>query len=648
MRARKKGAYLLVLGVIALIVSVGVPLLIAHLTAVGIRQQVTIGPSNGDSYASWLYDDSGTDQFLLFNVTNPYEIVEQGARPRVAAIGPFVYKTINERLDPVFDAAAGTVRFFQRTHYVFDAATTAQLTDGNITHDGLVITAVNVQLHGVIQQAIAAERGGDALDALGLAAAVFSPLNALPSTAPGGPPSCCDALPAGDCLTVHPRGAGLCGCGNLSTCATEPPPLSDWAGRADDTGLFVRISCRELLFGYEGSSLMGVVNAVLSSFGHNQTTQPTNWQGLERNASAAAARLNGAFTVRTGSRDLQQAHRLLEVNGNTTIVACSGSPCVRATFEGFSEAWGGADANAVRGSLGGQFTPGRANLEGSSQEVLATQLFRKLKITNARELGSGGGGGGSGAGEMLTFKGIPLLKFTLDPSVWAPSAAYYQTQQGMWNMTSVEQDAKIRITKVGFADFIPSPAGGGASPGQPDPVTALMVNPGFFAAVRTPDGSSWLDESVFGVEPTLGTAMYAHERFQISVELGPAVLGDAAHADHRTFNAAVMPSYIPVYCDDSGGTIPDRDADKLKGETALTDGLTRYSQLVGGVLCGLCLVAGALLLRRGAAEEADERKAHSEPLMRAGGGNTPDHHGYDGRGEQHSEWGGQQQGHGQG
>ena len=605
MHPRTKAMWFLALGLVALVVAVVVPLYVAHLGTVGIAQQVTIDPANGASYASWLYDDSGSDGFLVFNVTNPYEIVE-GARPLVTAMGPLYYKTINERLDPVFDAAAGTVSWFQKQHYVFDAETTARLTGGNITTDDFVITAVNVQLEGVLQQAVAAGWAGNEtvdLDAAALALAIYAPDNALPSTSILGPPTCCDALPAGDCLTLHARGAGVCGCGNRSTCATAPPPLTDWAGRGDDTGAFVRIAARDLLFGYDNSALMGVVNVVSKAF--NMSMQPTSFPGLEGNLTADAARHKQRYQVDTGVGNLAKAHMLREVNGNSTIVACVGSPCVRETFQGFALAWDGPDANAVRGSLSGQFPPGSSSagsLEGSRQEVLADTLFRKIPIVNRREPGPGGEP--LGAGEMVTYDGIPLLKFTIADEFWAPSAAYHQSQQGMLNQTSVEQQAKIRITKIGFADFLPSSAEGSPPPAVP----AEMSNPEFFAAAAVPDGSSWLDASYFGVEPTLGTTMSAHQRFQISMEMGPVELDAVGAFVRRTFYPKMGHWYIPIYADDSGGSIPVADAAKLKRESAMMASATLGAQAAGGAVCGLALLVALLLLRSAREEEAKEKE----------------------------------------
>ena len=105
---RRQGLCLGGVGLFALCCATLTPLAVEHMKRDGIASQVVIQPSS-DQFARWLHDSTDqTDSFLVYNVTNP-EAVVQGARPVVEVIGPFIYKTITDHLDPLFDDASATV-----------------------------------------------------------------------------------------------------------------------------------------------------------------------------------------------------------------------------------------------------------------------------------------------------------------------------------------------------------------------------------------------------------------------------------------------------------------------------------------------------------------------------------------------------------
>jgi hypothetical protein len=497
MKPVRKACCLSGVGVFALCVATVLPVLIEHMKTKGIAAQVVIDPSS-DQFARWLHDESDqTDSFLVYNVTNPEAIVA-GARPVVKVLGPFVYKTITDRIDPQFDAGTSTVSFFERTSYKFDAEATRAATNGAHESDEFVLTAVNVQLEGVIQQALAS----DNVTKMGLGNVIYNDGNGDDDDPL---PSCCIRVNGTGGAGNPAKRPGACFAENV--CAVQPPAVSDWAGSGDDTGTFVKISVHDLIFGYENSTLMAVVNRVSARL--QLPIQPTFGTAITKNMSLADAR-DGRTVAHTGATDIALAGQLVQYNGRSDIYGCLGSPCNRSQMV---PGWATHEANAVEGSSEGmQFAPARlgAPAEGGTNHVLVKQLYRKIEVTNRREPNAG-------AGETMVVKDIPLLKYTYTPHFWQQDADYWDTQQGMLNESHVYQRASIRVTRPGFMGFVPSPP----SPADDStaPVTAEFINPQFFASTAAADGSTWDEESYFGIEPQTGKTMSTHNRFQISMQM---------------------------------------------------------------------------------------------------------------------------------
>ena len=59
--------------------------------------------------------------FYFFNVTNPAEVVGQGAKPRVAKVGPFVYRERRPKFDINFTQSGDRVSFRYNRIFTYEA-----------------------------------------------------------------------------------------------------------------------------------------------------------------------------------------------------------------------------------------------------------------------------------------------------------------------------------------------------------------------------------------------------------------------------------------------------------------------------------------------------------------------------------------------
>lgn len=555
------GITFLAVAVLGLFAAVGVPQVLEQLEQAGLRAQVVIDAGSGSPYAAWQHSEEFRDSFIMFNVTNPDKILA-GDRPVVTVVGPFVYKTINDKVRPNFFPDTGIVSYYNRMHWEFDAEETRKATNGKITSDDMVFTSVNVLLNGVTQQALAS---GDVDLVTALVQGIYS-IGPWPKGCTLGPGTC--------------------------TNTSAPPAVTDWATKKDDTGAFVKIAVRDLIFGYNNSRLMTLVNNVNAKFG--QKPQPPAYPGMAQNMTEAAAVQNGLYTVYTGATNLSLASQLITFNGNTTLVACTGNPCNRATFSGYSAIWNSSFANQVMGSLGDQFPPGRANLEGSKQVVMMTLLGRHAPVENVLDDLTGKGG------QTIDYKGIEMLKFTYSKAFMQPDPAYYQTQVGMLNQSMANQLAKVRVTNPMFQGF-----GGGAGSGQ----TPQYTNPGFFTNDVAADGTDWLSDNFFGVEPNTGKTMATHSRFQLNMEMGPQEFPGL----NVTWFPGMRKYYVPINADDSHGAISDADAAKFKNAVRTTTDLYHDSRLVGAIVTATALLMAARALLAAKSKQDDSKSAY-QPL----------------------------------
>lgn len=122
-----------------------------------IRSSVAIGSPYSVIYKFWLDPDNyGVKTYrklYLYNITNPYEVVEHGAQPNVVPIGPFVYKEVWKK-DPksVRWFINGTIGYTYKYFMYFqpelsiDEVTGKQLADDK----GFNVTILNGPMRGTL------------------------------------------------------------------------------------------------------------------------------------------------------------------------------------------------------------------------------------------------------------------------------------------------------------------------------------------------------------------------------------------------------------------------------------------------------------------------------------------------------------------
>ena len=87
----------------------------------------------------------------LFNVTNPWAVTHEGAKPVVRELGPFIYTRAKHRLNVSWDIEADTFTYREWEPFVFDREKTIAASDGRYDDDtNVFVTSVDLVFLGSV------------------------------------------------------------------------------------------------------------------------------------------------------------------------------------------------------------------------------------------------------------------------------------------------------------------------------------------------------------------------------------------------------------------------------------------------------------------------------------------------------------------
>ena len=89
--------------------------------------------------------------FMMYNVDNPEEIVNNGSTPKLTEVGPFVYREAREKRNLSHSAEYCSIKFGQYKRYDFDEERTNQMCPDCGRADERVVTMINAPYVGVMQ-----------------------------------------------------------------------------------------------------------------------------------------------------------------------------------------------------------------------------------------------------------------------------------------------------------------------------------------------------------------------------------------------------------------------------------------------------------------------------------------------------------------
>eukprot|EP00891_Asterochloris_glomerata_P007205 jgi/Astpho2/7205/fgenesh1_pg.00113_%23_40_t len=400
-----------------------VPRKINQVVETGLREQtIWKADSPADVHEHYLRNDRPGDpplyvHFYVFNITNVEE-VQAGAKPALQQLGPYTYTKHSRKLDARFDVA-GRVHF---KPYTFYTGPVHELTIGSLAD---VVYTANIPLLGILA----------------------------------------NADPRGDHHFLQ----------------TAIKAATEVLDRNDTTGLFMRRTVEELLWGYE--------DPLLAKLSWVKPNLPTSFR-LIQNATSAAEALEGTSTViNTGSANIS-AVMDTEVWHNLTVITSWRPPFVE----------------AVRGTDATQFRPGLG--AGDRVQVWAEDLYRSVTFV---------------VNETTTdLNGVKLQRLMPDPANGNPDANYFQRIQGLMNITSPTAGGKE--ASLLHAQGVPASNCPGGRGGQQGP--HLFLSQAHFCGA-----DSQLAENVSGlscniskhvtyldVEPLSGITFRAAKRLMLSTE----------------------------------------------------------------------------------------------------------------------------------
>jgi len=263
--------------------------------------------------------------------------------------------------------------------------------------------------------------------------------------------------------------------------------------------------------------------------------------------------------IYTGQTDESLVRAYYQWDGDLYIQACPGQSCPNP--DPWVPAWASQNASRVpAATLGKQF---RRNLQsGDTLQAFVTNAYRAFTLRNVN-------------GATVTVKGIPLLTFTIDASVFQnatvnpANADYYQFgPRGFANISKIEHGMNVFLSQPHYLH---------ADPAILDEVGGLNPDPA-------------IHDTLVNVEPNLGTTMDARKSIQVSWYIGPIDNHEATNPDYRILWPNVPRCHFPVAWFEERGTIPDAAARTFRNSVLLGQYIVRLATYLGGILCAVCFV----------------------------------------------------------
>lgn len=143
---------LVIAGVVCLALLVVVPLALSALVSSSVAATLVVDSTSSPSYSLWESNDgpdaSPPERFsvYVFNVTNAREVIDLGAVPRLAQLGPFVYHSTWRRFDVAFAPDGRSVQYYTFNSFHLDLEASAG--DPRTT----IVTALNLPVLGLRAQ----------------------------------------------------------------------------------------------------------------------------------------------------------------------------------------------------------------------------------------------------------------------------------------------------------------------------------------------------------------------------------------------------------------------------------------------------------------------------------------------------------------
>ncbi|KAL3140914.1 hypothetical protein ABBQ32_005445 [Trebouxia sp. C0010 RCD-2024] len=248
-------------------------------------------------------------------------------------------------------------------------------------------------------------------------------------------------------------------------------------------GLFMKRTVRELLWGYD--------DPLLQKLKLLAPGLDTRFQ-LVPNTTASSLHPSRQDIVNTGVNNISAIWDTEVWSNHTTI-----------------KSWRPPHLEPVQGSDGTQFRPDLTT--GNSIVVWAPDLFRSASMT---------------ANSTVSLEGVRLLRFGPDPSQGKPSPAYYQTFQGLMNVTSpIAAGPEGRAGAAGPPVFLSNAHFCDVDSAVADTVLGLNCS--------LSEHVTFLD-----VEPITGITMRAAKRLMMSTEYGP---------EWQAVEPRVKKTFLPIF-----------------------------------------------------------------------------------------------------
>jgi lysosome membrane protein 2 len=516
--------------VVLMTAGLSTPVVIDNYVKSQVDNLVVIDSVDAPGYDTWSNGNGSFASYYLFNYTNPFEIVNSGAKPIVTELGPYTYQLKEHKFEVTFDAEADTIEFYLQRYFLFQPEKSCNAYANNeaacaeedkLYHDQTV-TTINYALQLLVYQGEKAS-----IDFMGFPLPLISflgPIFTHISYNPFDP----------ETFRSPPALGGTCHIYDQILVDDNTTVL----GTVDDCGsVFVQRPISEILWGYEAPELIAVnrtINALksnpaLAALLEGVGDFDTRFPGLQNNmTSKEIARANGINVVGMGKSRKQELQYYSKWHGYSTLEVNS---VLNLTSGGFNKRspWGTAEANKVEGYAGYFFPPDLA--PESDLRIWVPSVGRHFDVVND-------------GGTTLEVEGIRLLNYSIPRSSFANSTnnpyngeAYYANgANGLINITALSFDAPIFMSKPHFLDCDESVAD--AIEGLPPPLASR-------------------DDTVIGIEPITGVNMFSRQRLQTNMKLAPVLsLGWWEDINQE--------AYMPVFWLDLNGIVSTKQATAFK------------------------------------------------------------------------------------
>lgn len=307
----------------------------------------------------------------------------------------------------------------------------------------------------------------------------------------------------------------------------------DWG---DDSNLFMKLSVKEIMWGYE-DPLLKKVKAILQKY-VNTTTFDDKF-GLFYNQNGSD---DGLYTIYSGIKSWENFGMIQLWNKESSL-----------------KFWTTRQCNMINGSDGTIFPPFED--KGRTLYIFSSDICRSIYTVYQKP---------------VTLKGIDLMRYAVPPKVFLDHTLNPDNQgfctpkgvclpSGLLNVSSCRQGAPVIMSQPHFLA-----------------ADKEMVQDRVIGLVPDPEQHG----TILDVEPKTGVVMNAQKRLQLNVYIrNVSHIRDTANIDHI---------YYPVIWLNESALIDDKSANKFKNQLLMPIKLTKaaeYGLIVLGAFMLICTAA---------------------------------------------------------